>query len=37
MAKRKEHMVRGYLKKVPGKRKQTRVAPHRQKNPKKRK
>ena len=35
MGKRKQHMVKGYLKKVPGQRKQVRVKPHMQKNPKK--
>lgn len=34
MAKRKEHMVKGHLKKVPGQRAKVRIKPHRQKNPK---
>ena len=35
MPKAKQHRVKGYLMKVPGKRKKTRVKPQLRKNPKK--
>jgi len=35
MPKAKQHMVKGFLRKVPGKRKKVRIKPQLRKNPKK--